>query len=437
MFEYARSDTHFLLYIYDNIRNELLDQSDFSDPDKDLILRVLEKSKETALQRYEHPVYDVEFGLGTGGWYKLLSRTPAVFSKEQFSVYRAVHRWRDNVARQEDESTFYVIANHAVFSIARAMPVDKAALLGVAQSISPILRLRADDLVAIIKAAKKAGEKGPEMSEVVDKIQATRPKPFLQSQSSALNSTPATLPSPAVATLADLHLRAHSSQFWGPAFASSVLEQRRIASTANIRLALPLPQLTAEVFVDPADGTSNDVKTFVDPGARGEHAFVSAKGRAKEEEGDGVFIIKQLGGGRKRKVDEMAKSALETPPTAKPIDENVEADEVPLLDDKTRRKAEKKAAKRLRKQQKALLNGLATENGNGEASSAGQEVEPFDYSTAPSVLHAQRDESKRVKKEKKEKIFNPYAKAMDAPKGLGRSQRESVGRSKTFGKQNV
>jgi exosome complex exonuclease RRP6 len=196
------------------------------------------------------------------------------------------------------------------------MPVDKAALLGVAQSISPILRLRADELVAIIKTAKKAGEKGLEMSEVVNKIQAIRPKPFFQSQSSALNFTPATL--------------------------------------------------TAEVFADPADGTSNDVKTFVDPGARGEHAFISAKGRAKEGEDDGVFIIKQLGGGRKRKVDEMARSALENLPTAEPIDENVEADEVPLLDDKTHRKA--------------------------------------------------------------------YAKAMDAPKGLGRSQRESVGRSKTFGK---
>lgn len=428
MFEYARSDTHFLLYIYDNMRNELIDRSDFSNPETDLTFRVLEKSKETALQRYEHPVYDTEFGLGAGGWYRLLSRTPATFSKEQFSVYRAVHRWRDNVARQEDESTNYVMANHAIFSIARAIPLDKAALLGVAQPISPILRLRADELVAVIKAAKEAGENGPDMNEVLSKIDEIHQKPIFQPQSLSVNSATNILSTPTVATLVALPIRTHTSQFWGPAFTSSIWEQRRTASTANIRLALPLPQLTAEVFADPADAN-----TVVDSSVKGEHAFVSAKERVKEEEDDGIFIIKQLGGGRKRKMDEMAGSVPTPLTTADLVDEDAGADEVPLLDDKARRKAEKKAAKRLKKQQKAL-NGSATENGNDEASSAGREVEPFDYSTAPSVLHARHEEGKKGKKEKREKGFNPYAKAMDAPKGLGRSQRESAGRSKTFGK---
>ncbi|CRK15972.1 hypothetical protein BN1723_010880, partial [Verticillium longisporum] len=45
MFYYARSDTHYLLYIFDRIRNELLDASDRSKPETDIIQQVLQKSK--------------------------------------------------------------------------------------------------------------------------------------------------------------------------------------------------------------------------------------------------------------------------------------------------------------------------------------------------------------------------------------------------------
>ena len=64
LFEYARADTHFLLYVYDNMRNELVEKSDFSNPERNKVQEVLQKSKETALQRYEHPIYDTELGLG-------------------------------------------------------------------------------------------------------------------------------------------------------------------------------------------------------------------------------------------------------------------------------------------------------------------------------------------------------------------------------------
>ena len=55
------------------MRNELIDRSTSEGPDHegDLLLHVLQKSSETALQRYEHPVYDSELGQGTKGWYKM------------------------------------------------------------------------------------------------------------------------------------------------------------------------------------------------------------------------------------------------------------------------------------------------------------------------------------------------------------------------------
>lgn len=53
MFDYARSDTHYLLYIYDHLRNELVENPT---PEFNLVDHVAERSKKEALLRYEHPV---------------------------------------------------------------------------------------------------------------------------------------------------------------------------------------------------------------------------------------------------------------------------------------------------------------------------------------------------------------------------------------------
>ena len=48
MLDYARSDTHFLLYVFDEMRNELIDKSTQAN---DLLEQVLNGSKQYALQR--------------------------------------------------------------------------------------------------------------------------------------------------------------------------------------------------------------------------------------------------------------------------------------------------------------------------------------------------------------------------------------------------
>jgi exosome complex exonuclease RRP6 len=57
MFFYARADTHFLLYIYDHMRNELIDKTNPEIPEENRIETVLQKSKETSLLRYERATY--------------------------------------------------------------------------------------------------------------------------------------------------------------------------------------------------------------------------------------------------------------------------------------------------------------------------------------------------------------------------------------------
>lgn len=141
MLEYARSDTHFLLFIYDNLRNALLDRapsrsqfrtsgtlqpqanigpSNF-DPRHSLLQEVLSCSEETSLRLHQTESYDGEEGSGTGGWDTIARKWNKVaFTKVAHrsipkSIYLRIHDWRDRVAREEDESTACVFREGFLF----------------------------------------------------------------------------------------------------------------------------------------------------------------------------------------------------------------------------------------------------------------------------------------------------------------------------------
>ena len=67
--------------------------------------RTLELSAETALRMYEREEYQ-EDGFGTGGWKTLLRKSLPKDSEETIEavVMIALHQWRDDVARELDES---------------------------------------------------------------------------------------------------------------------------------------------------------------------------------------------------------------------------------------------------------------------------------------------------------------------------------------------
>jgi exosome complex exonuclease RRP6 len=456
MLDYARSDTHFLLYIYDCMRNELIASS--TSDTGDLMSNVLTKSKETALQRYEHPIYDFEYGLGPVGWHRLMSRTPAIFSKHQFAVFRAVHQWRDEVARREDESVNYVLPNHALLAVSREMPMDKASLFRVVVPVSPPVRARVDELVGLVKKVKK-DETLPEMRDVmaaVDKLLRKRREqenakgnvvatPSAITASTSTNLTDVPLPNGGpvqslTASTSTLSLRTAiptpkrpanplpESSFWG---ATTTPNGSAPYHTQAVSLILPLPDLTASVFAT-ADADEEA------PAAQPEHAFVPAAERRIEDGADDVFIVKQLGGAkRKRGADRIEIEALD--------EDGGGAAEL-----RAREKREKKERKKLRKEKKAarklakaqevssndsddaigVTDGALAENGDVEAEGE------FDYGAAPSMLElAQRpEEGRKKKKDGKRGVFDVYARAADAPKGLGRSQKERAGKMATFKK---
>ncbi|KAI8618021.1 ribonuclease H-like domain-containing protein, partial [Chytriomyces sp. MP71] len=119
MMKYARIDTHYLLYIYDRMRNELIMQSPET---KQLLHVVLKRSETTSLRQYEKEIYDSENGEGPNGWLGMsssISLTPT-----QTAVFKALHSWRDHTARLEDESVRFVCPTHLLLSMAAECPVD-------------------------------------------------------------------------------------------------------------------------------------------------------------------------------------------------------------------------------------------------------------------------------------------------------------------------
>ncbi|PPR05868.1 hypothetical protein CVT24_006622 [Panaeolus cyanescens] len=185
MLQYAQSDTHFLLYIYDNLRNALLDRSKSqansraasSSPDPEgsstpkehaLLHEALSRSAETSLRVYAKDAYDMTDGTGVGGWDTLAKKWNKValtaggpgvgVGAMQREVYRSVHWWREKVAREEDESTRYVLQNHVLFQLAEQPPADMAALLNMFRGgMPPVLKKRAKELLNVVKDAVKRG----------------------------------------------------------------------------------------------------------------------------------------------------------------------------------------------------------------------------------------------------------------------------------------
>ena len=148
MMKYARMDTHYLLYIFDRMKNALISTSNET---LNLLRVTLERSALTSLKLYKKEAYSDD-GLGINGWKTLLSRSTAGFNEENVAVFKAVHSWRDHTARKEDESLRYVLPNHMMQTIARVMPKDSTAVLACCQPSAPVLvRLYAKELASLIE----------------------------------------------------------------------------------------------------------------------------------------------------------------------------------------------------------------------------------------------------------------------------------------------
>lgn len=412
MLKYARADTHYLLYIYDCLRNELLEKST---PKRNQIDYVLERSKTEALQRYERPVYDMAGGQGAGGWYDLLSRNSALFSKEQFAVFKAVHEWRDRVAREEDEGLQCVFPRHMLFKVAVAMPVDRHTLFKTLSPVTLIVKDRIDELLALIKKAKIEGATGPELRDVIKPrktveeaaaVSATKPSPILTGE-------------PTVVSV----VRADSSQFWGAALQaaeSAVVppNYKVAASLEALRLSVPIPPMpvTVSEVRQMVQETTTPAVTSVEPSP------MSTPPTKKADKRSDIFTVKEVAPRHKRKAVEAVEVSDETSSSGGSSESESESSSSSEEESEEEIQVQKPPTKKSRKEKK--LQRKPQE----------EDTIPFDYGAASSVLHSE-DMAAAVAAANlpnQKKYFNPYAKSLNAPSGVRKQKKETSGRTFTF-----
>lgn len=148
MVKYAREDTHYLLYIYDRIQNELIARSTSANQDN-LVVAVLERSRQLCLSRYEKELFT------DSSYLSLYQRFNQTLTQQQLNVFRSLYRWRDHIARKDDESSRYVLPNHMMFRISEEMPSDHIKLFGCCNPVPHLVRQNADQLLRIIADAKQ------------------------------------------------------------------------------------------------------------------------------------------------------------------------------------------------------------------------------------------------------------------------------------------
>ncbi|XP_039830329.1 protein RRP6-like 2 isoform X4 [Panicum virgatum] len=137
MIKYAREDTHYLLYIYDLMKQRLQRES----TENDLLLEVHMRSNEICLQFYEKEL------LTDTSYLHIYGLQEHELNAKQLAVVAALHEWRDRIARQEDESTGYVLPNKALIEIAKQMPTDTGHLKRIVKSKYPFVESSLDEIV--------------------------------------------------------------------------------------------------------------------------------------------------------------------------------------------------------------------------------------------------------------------------------------------------
>ncbi|XP_040007563.1 exosome component 10 [Xiphias gladius] len=146
MVQYARTDTHYLLYIYDCVRAQLLD---FNHGQPGLLQSVWNKSKDISLKKYVKPIYTEE------SYLELQRKQKKSFNTQQLTAFRLLFAWRDKLARQEDESTGYVLPTHMMTKISEELPKEPQGIIACCNPVPPLVRQQINELHLLVQQARE------------------------------------------------------------------------------------------------------------------------------------------------------------------------------------------------------------------------------------------------------------------------------------------
>jgi exosome complex exonuclease RRP6 len=145
MIDYARSDTHYLIYIYRRMKKDLLDRS----IGNNLLVATWESSRHTCLKRYRIQK------IGPDSHLELCRQSRRVFNNRQLYALKELFVWRDKVAREEDESVGFVLPKHMLLQIAEVLPREMQGILACCNPIPTLVRQHLLALHNIILRARE------------------------------------------------------------------------------------------------------------------------------------------------------------------------------------------------------------------------------------------------------------------------------------------
>ncbi|XP_018335504.1 exosome component 10 [Agrilus planipennis] len=128
---YARMDTHYLIYIYRMLKNELLQKANGKD---NLLKSVIHKGTQLCSKRYIKPLLKEDSHL------EFYRKSKRIFDNRQMYALKELYRWRDKIAREEDESTGYVLPNHMLLKISEKLPREMQGILACCNPIPVLVR---------------------------------------------------------------------------------------------------------------------------------------------------------------------------------------------------------------------------------------------------------------------------------------------------------
>lgn len=141
--DYARKDTHYLLYIYDRMRNELIEKG------ASFLPTVYNKSTFMCKQRYVKPIMNEDAILN------IYCRSRHVFDQRQMYTFREILYWRDKIARQEDESPGYVLPQHMALDISSKLPREMQGIIACCTPVPSLVRQHLHTIHQIILKARE------------------------------------------------------------------------------------------------------------------------------------------------------------------------------------------------------------------------------------------------------------------------------------------
>ncbi|XP_011647610.1 exosome component 10 [Pogonomyrmex barbatus] len=146
LMKYAREDTHYLLYIKDVLKNELIDAANGK---SNILKAVYDQSTDICKRTYVKPIWTEESCMN------VYRKSQKSFNNKQMYALLELHRWRDLTAREEDDSIGYVLPNHMLLNIAETLPREMQGILACCNPIPPLVR---QNLLKIHKIVLKARE---------------------------------------------------------------------------------------------------------------------------------------------------------------------------------------------------------------------------------------------------------------------------------------